>query len=114
LENVKRNDGVVSKQLEEMFRLALEMENELGFINGDTEINKRLKGLKEYSQAIGNYMSQYGQIKDQLLLRANTESLLNFIVEWAVFDPSIIIGLAKTLTLHQCFSHVPERMRRKI
>ena len=112
--SIKReNDGVILRRLKELFNIAQRLDDELAYIAGDTDLNKRMKAIEEYRHGVSNFMCQYSQIKEQLLLRADPEKLLNFIVEWSIFDPSILIGLAKTLNLYQSFSNVPERMRRR-
>jgi hypothetical protein len=114
MEEKRQNDGVVSGKLMALFELAQDLDSELQFINGDTEISKKIKSLDLYKQGVSDFMSQYSAVKDQLLMRSDVETLLSFIIEWSIFDPSILIGLAKNINLYQCFFNIPERMKRRV
>ena len=109
---MKVNDGTLSNKLQELFELSQRMEEELALADGDTDLNRRISTIREYPAMIENYLTQYRFIEEPLFERADAKKLLNFIVEWAVFDPSILAGLAEVLNLTQAWHHIPGRMRK--
>lgn len=90
------NDGVLSNKLQGLFELAQQMENELQLADGDTDVERRLKTIREYPSQVENYLTQYRFIAEPLLECADTKTILDFIVEWAIFDPSILAVLQKS------------------
>lgn len=105
-------DGILSGKLQELFELSIKMEEELQLADGDTDVKRRLSTVREYPSLIENYLTQYRYIAELLYDRADTKRLLDFIVEWGIFDPSILAGLAEVLNLMQAWHHIPGRMKK--
>lgn len=102
----KMNNGVLSNKLESLYKIAKNMENDIVLIDGHTVLNKRMEALNEYRTTVSDFMGQYEEIAEQLELYSDTRKLLDFIVEWAVYDPHIILGLAEKLSLTTSWSHI--------
>ncbi|HZX21315.1 MAG TPA: hypothetical protein VFF25_02875 [Clostridia bacterium] len=102
----KMNEGVLSSKLESVYKLAKNMENDITLIDGCIVLEKRMKALDEYRTTVSSFMSKYEEIAEQLELYSDTRKLLDFIVEWAVYDPHIILGLAEKLSLTITWSHI--------
>lgn len=100
------NDGILSNRLESLYELAKNMENDIALIDGCIVLEKRMKALDEYRTTVSSFMSKYEEIAEQLELYSDTRKLLDFIVEWAVYDPHIILGLAEALSLTNSWSHI--------
>lgn len=110
----KMNDGILSNKLEALYELAQSMEDELRLIDGDTVFNRRMKAIKDYPLLISNYQACYKEIAEQLDLYAEDVNLIEFIIEWAIYDPSIIRGLAEKLHLIHTWSYIPGRTPKMI
>lgn len=110
---IEMGDGVLSNKMQNLYNIAVEMADNVSTIDNDKSILARRKGLDSYTHALDNYEAQYREIAEHLERRANVKKLLNFVAEWAIYDPSILIGLAENLGLMQCWHHVPERSARR-
>jgi hypothetical protein len=102
----KMNNGILSNKLESLYQLAKNMERDIVLIDCHTVLHKRMDALNEYRTTVSNFTSKYEEIAEQLELYSDTRKLLDFIVEWAVYDPNIILGLAENLSLTTSWSHI--------
>jgi hypothetical protein len=105
-------DGTLSRKLQELYELSQRMEDELQLADGDTVLERRLSTVREYQLMVGDFITKYNFISEELYERADTKTLLDFIVQWAIFDPSILAGLAEKLHLTQSWCNIPGRMKK--
>lgn len=105
-------DGTLSRNLQELYELSQRMEDELALADGDCDVERRLKTIREYPSMVENYLSQFRFISAELYERADKKDLLDFIIQWGIFDPSILAGLAETMHLTQSWSNIPGRMKK--
>lgn len=110
----RMSDGILSERLFTLYILAKEMEDELQLADGDIDLNRRLKTIREYPSMIGDYTTKYNAISEQLAEYADVKKLLDFIFDAAIRDPLLIIGLAERLGLSQAFRPMPGRMKKRI
>lgn len=109
----RMNDGVLSGRLQSLYEIARKISDDVIIIDSEKTLQSRRKGLQNYILALSNFESQYKQIADQLELYADKRQLLDFIAEWAVYDPSILLDLAACLGLMQAWHNIPEHTLRR-
>lgn len=107
----KLGDGLLSNRIEELYNKAVKIREELETIPKDADYWRRLQGLDDSKHLISDFSSRVEEIKKLGLMDyADAEKLIDFIFQWSIRQPEILIGAVEALRLKQAWSKLPDRL----